>query len=215
MKLSSYLPGKTSESAFTDIRAGNLTVALAYVFLAWTAAFSQEAESIDPSGVWSNSHGTLSLLLTGDALSFSYASVFGETAHICNGAGVAGLVKSNVYHNVDEQGTVAFEIYGDRVRMLIVNGVPSFCGAGWAGESFTRSRFTAPRRVKVKAEKSRFYVVMPSPPWERKGYVIEGNVVEVVPVQHEDADQFVLARYRGKQAFSVGLLLKDTLAGMK
>jgi hypothetical protein len=185
-----------------------------HLFLCFSS-YAQESESIDPSGVWSNQESTLSLLLTGDALSFSYASVFGDPVHICSGAGVAGLETENVYHNVDEQGTIAFEISQDKVRMYVVDGIPSFCGSGWAGETFSRSRFIAPKQVKVKAKKSRFYVVMPSPPWERKGYVVAGNIVEFVPVQHEDAEQYVLARYRGKHAFSVGLLLKNTLAGVK
>ncbi|MFZ1728952.1 MAG: hypothetical protein WBQ23_04860 [Bacteroidota bacterium] len=184
-------------------------------FLLCFQVLSQDTDTIDPSGVWSNHEGTLSLLLTGDALSFSYSSVFGEDAHICSGAGVAGLEGQNVYHNVDEQGTIAFEISNDKVRMYVVEGIPSFCGAGWMGATFNRNRFTPPKRVKVKANKSRFYVVMPSPPWERKGYVVAGNVVEVVPVNHDDAEQYVLARYRGKHAFSVGLLLKNTLSGLK
>ena len=175
---------------------------------------AQEAETIDPSGVWSNHEGTLSLMLSGDALSFSYFSVFGN-AHICSGAGVAGLETENNYYHVDDQGTIAFVISEDNVRMYVVSGIPSFCGSGWAGETFECDGFTALKFVKVKATKSRFYVVMPSPPWERRGYVVAGNVVEFVPVQHEDAEQYVLARYRGKHAVSVGLLLKNPLDGAK
>lgn len=184
------------------------------LFLAFLACVShaQEFNPIDPSGTWTNEQGTLSLLLTGDALSFSYSSVFGATAHLCSGAGVAGLEADNIYHFVDEQGTVAFEINRDSIRLRAFDGIPAFCGAGWQGETYTRAGFTAPRRCRVKAKRSRFRVVMPSPPWERKAYVVAGNVVDVVPAQHDGATRYVLARYRGKRAVTVGLLEKNTLA---
>lgn len=168
--------------------------------------------NFDPSGVWRNDNGGLSLMLAGDALSFSYASTFGASAHLCSGAGVAGLVTSNVYHYVDEEGTIAFEVDADTVRMRPVDGVLSFCGAGWTGETYTRQGFSLPRRCTVTARRSRFLVVMPSPPTERRGYVVEGNTVEIVTAQHEDATSLLLARYRGKRSTTVGLLRARTLS---
>ena len=50
---------------------------------------AQATDLIDPSGGWNNENGSLSLMLSGDELSFSYSSVFGPAVHICDGAGVA------------------------------------------------------------------------------------------------------------------------------
>jgi hypothetical protein len=172
---------------------------------------AQEYRTIDPSGVWTNETGSLSLMLTGDALSFSYQSVFGETAHICDGAGVAGLESQGVYHHVDEQGTISFTISEREVRMSVVAGVPAFCGANWNGELFTRKGFKAATRCTVSAAKARLFQVMPSPPRERKGYLVAGNAVEVLPTQHGDAGAFVLVRYKGEKATTVGLLKRAML----
>lgn len=174
---------------------------------------AQMDNAIDPSGTWSNGRGTISLMLTGDALSFSWTSVFGN-AHICDGAGVAGLEKQNEYHFVDESGRIAFVITKDSLRLHCIEGSPSFCGAEWPGEIYTRAHFIAPIRCPVSAKRARFHAVMPSPPLERKGFVIKGNVVELVETVHEGAQPFLLARYKGKNATSVGLLQKkDLLCG--
>ena len=189
-------------------------IALATSLLLLAAASvlrAQEYRTIDPSGVWTNETGTLSVMLTGDALSFSYQSVFGATAHICDGAGVAGLESQGVYHHVDEQGTISFTISEREVRMSAVAGVPSFCGAGWNGELFTRKGFKAATRCTVNAAKARLYQVMPSPPRERKGYLVASDAVETVPTQHGDAGPFVLVRYKGAKATTVGLLKRAML----
>lgn len=162
--------------------------------------------NIDPSGTWKNDSGALSLMLAGDALSFSYAAVFGASVHLCSGAGVAGLVERNIYHFVDAEGTIAFEITADSVFMRVVAGIPSFCGAYWPGECYSRAAFSPPRICGVTARRARFLVVMPSPPQERRGYVVAGNSVETVPTQHDDASAYVLARYRGTRATTAGLL---------
>lgn len=188
-----------------------LALVLSVLALPVLTARAQNVEGIDPSGVWTNAEGSLSLMLTGDALSFSFAAVFGANAHICSGAGVAGLEQANTYHYVDESGIVAFDITRDSIRMRLVEGAPSFCGAGWPGVLFTRTGFTPARGARVRSRKARFFVVMPSPPWERKGYVVKGDRVEYVPTQHEDASDYLLARYRGSRATTVGLLLKKDL----
>lgn len=174
---------------------------------------AQMDNAIDPSGTWTNGRGTISLMLTGDALSFSWTSVFGN-AHICDGAGVAGLEKQNEYHFVDESGRIAFVITKDSLRLHCIEGSPSFCGAEWPGETYTRAHFIKPIRCPVSAKRARFHVVMPMPPLERKGYVSKGDVVELVEAVHEGALPFLLARYKGKNATTVGLLRKkDLLCG--
>ena len=176
---------------------------------------AQMDNAIDPSGGWKNANGSLSLMLTGDALSFSHSSVFGVAVHICDGAGVAGLVGNGMYHYMDDEGVIAFIITENEVRMETVSGVPSFCGANWPGDVYGREGYEPLTRYRVIVPKSRFYVVMFSPPSERKAYVIKGDEVEVIPTRHEQSEDYVLARFKGPKSTTVGLLRKDTLTPVK
>jgi hypothetical protein len=172
---------------------------------------SQEAKTIDPSGQWQGRHGVLSLMLAGDALSFCYSAVFGATAHLCDGVGVAGLVAEGEYHYVDDQGTVAFLVTHAGVSLRPVSGVPSFCGANWPGDEFTRQGYKPPQRGTVAVAKTHFHVVGRTPPQPQRGYVIRGDRVEVVPACFDGGDTWVLARFRGPKLATVGLLRKDDL----
>jgi hypothetical protein len=175
------------------------------------SANSQEFRTIDPTGQWKGRHGVVSLMLTGDALSFCYAAVFGATAHLCDGVGVAGLVADGEYHYVDEQGTVAFMVSEQGVKMRTVKGIASFCGANWPGDEFTKQGFEAVTRCTVSDQKAHFYVVMRTPPLKRQAYVLKGDRVEVVPACFDGGDAWVLARFRGAKATTVGLLQKNAL----
>lgn len=172
---------------------------------------SQELRTIDPSGQWQGLHGVLSLMLTGDALSFSYSAVFGATGHLCDGVGVAGLVADSEYHYVDDQGSVAFSVTEQGVKMRTVSGIASFCGANWPGDEFTRQGYEAVKRCTVAEPKVHFYVVKRQPPLRRQAYVIKGDRVEVVPSCFEGGDAWVLARFKGAKATTVGLLRKEAL----
>ncbi len=169
----------------------------------------------DPSGDWNSQIGALSLMLSGNALSFSYSSVFGPYAHICDGMGVAGLVtneKEIRYEYVDESGnTVAFLITKEAVRMEPVSGAVSFCGAGWSGDRFTREGYHSLERCKVTAKRAYFYGLGPLPPEKRYGYVIAGDEIEVLPLKNEGKEAFVLARFTGPKVTTVGLLKKQDL----
>lgn len=171
----------------------------------------QEVRTIDPSGQWQGQHGVLSLMLAGDALSFCYSAVFGATAHLCDGVGVAGLVAQGEYHYVDDQGTVAFFVTATGVRLETVRGVPSFCGANWPGDAFTRQGYKPHQRGTVATSKTHFHVVGPPPPQPRRAYVIRGDRVEVVPACFDGGDDWVLARFRGAKIATVGLLRKNAL----
>ena len=166
---------------------------------------------MDPSGQWQGLHGVLSLMLTGDALSFCYSAVFGATAHLCDGVGVAGLVANGEYHYVDEQGTVAFLVTEQGVTMRTVDGIASFCGANWPGDEFTRQGYKAVSRGTVAEPKVHFHVVMRAPPVRRQAYVLKGDRVDVVPACFEGGDAWVLARFKGPKAVTVGLLRKEAL----
>jgi hypothetical protein len=174
-------------------------------------ANSQEFRTVDPSGQWKGMHGVLCLMLTGDALSFSYSAVFGATAHLCDGVGVAGLVADGEYHYIDEQGTVAFIVSDQGVKMRTVKGIVSFCGANWPGDEFTKGGYEALQRCTVSDPKTYFHVVMRTPPLKRQAYVLKGNRVEVVPTCFEGGDAWVLARFKGSKATTVGLLRKNAL----
>jgi hypothetical protein len=171
----------------------------------------QGFRTIDPSGQWKGMHGVLSLMLAGDALSFSYSAVFGATAHLCDGVGVAGLVADGEYHYVDEQGTVAFQVSEQGVKMRTVKGIPSFCGANWPGDEFTKGGYEPVSRCTVSDPKAYFHVVMRTPPLKRKAYVLKGDRVDVVPTCFEGGDAWVFARFKGSKATTVGLLQKVAL----
>jgi hypothetical protein len=145
-------------------------------------------------------------MLHGDGLSFSYSAVFGPTAHLCDGAGVAGLVEAGRYEYTDEEGTVAFLIGQDQIRMEVVSGIASFCGAGWAGDVFSSNGFSPPETCTVTVERSHFHVVDPISPQRRRGYVIQGDTVEAFAVRHEGGEEWMLARFVGPKSTTAGLL---------
>jgi hypothetical protein len=183
----------------------------AFIIFLSPVANGQDLRTIDPSGQWKGLHGVLSLMLAGDALTFSYSAVFGETAHLCDGVGVAGLVKKSEYHYVDEQGTVAVLVDENGVRMRTVDGIASFCGADWPGDEFTRDGYESATLCTVSAPRAYFHVAMRPPPERRKGFVLEGNRVETVSTCFEGGDEWVFARFRGAEITTVGMLRKDAL----
>lgn len=199
---------RTSRQAGRRVYAGLL---LALCLSLASPAEPQGVRTVDPSGQWKGMHGVLSLMLTGDALSFSYSAVFGATAHLCDGVGVAGLVADGEYHYVDEQGTVSFIVSAQGVKMQTVKGIASFCGANWPGDEFTQAGYEAVSRCTVSENKASFHVVMRTPPLKRQAYVLKGDRVEVVPACFEGGDAWVLARFKGSKATTVGLLRKDAL----
>ena len=77
-------------------------------------AQTPDDRGFDPTGVWYGMHGPLALMRAGDTLTFSYSGVFGATAHMCDGIGVAGFVGDGTWNYVDEQGTVTFTTKGGR-----------------------------------------------------------------------------------------------------
>lgn len=191
---------------------GRVSIASAFLILvAGSFAPAQTSEVADPSGVWRSSIGELSLLLAGDALSFSYSAVFGATAHICDGAGVAGLVAGNRYEFPDDQGTVTFVIGDREVRMDTTSGIVSSCGAGWPGDTLVRVGSPILRSCRVKVARSQFHIVGTIPPEPRKGYVVSDDRVEVVPLQNQGEEGWVLGRFRGARGATVGLLRESDL----
>jgi hypothetical protein len=161
---------------------------------------------LDPSGAWASPIGELALMHNANRLAFSYMAVFGETAHICEGAGVAGLVGRDRYEYPDEQGTVAFVITETEVRMELAEGIASFCGAGWAGDRFPTDRFQPPVDCTVATEHSHFHVV-DTLELERTPFTVGmGSTVEVVPARHTGDETWVIARHVGPWKTAQGLL---------
>jgi hypothetical protein len=186
----------------------------ALLFLALIAPCRAEQPvvvQLDPSGQWQGLQGVVSLMLAGDALTFSYSAVFGATAHLCDGIGVAGLVKDGEYHYVDDQGTVAFLVDGASVRMRPVAGIPSFCGANWPGDDFSKNGYTPLHTCTVTVPKTFFHRAMRMPPERRKGFVLQGDKVEIVATCIDGGDAWVFARYHGAKRSTVGMLKKDDL----
>lgn len=180
--------------------------------LAAPPAFAQAPDDrgFDPTGVWYGMHGPLALVRAGDTLTFSYSGVFGATAHICDGIGVAGFVGDGKWEYVDEQGTVTFTTKGGKVTMATTNGIASFCGAYWPGDSFVKEGWKPAFRCTVTAPRAHFLTAAPSPE-TRKGYVVKGDVVEGVGLVNEGTPAWLLVRYAGKKQTTAGLLERDAL----
>jgi hypothetical protein len=165
----------------------------------------------DPSGYWQGRHGPLVLMRAGDTLSFSYSAVFGATAHMCDGIGVAGFAGDGRWDYVDEEGTVTFTTRDDRVTMVTTDGIASFCGAYWPGDSFERAGWHAPFRCRVTEERAHFLVVGSLPPSRRPGYVVKGDQVEAWNLVNESSPAWLLARFVGPTRTTAGLLERDAL----
>ncbi len=164
----------------------------------------------DPTGAWQSEQGSLTLMRAGDTLSFSYTAVFGPTAHMCDGIGVAGFDADGKWDYVDEQGTVTFTTKDGKVTMQTTKGIASFCGAYWPGETFTKEKFTPAFRCTVTQAKAHFLTVAPDPE-PRKGYVVKGNAVEAVGLVNEGTAGWLLTRFVGKKQTTAGLLERDAL----
>lgn len=168
---------------------------------------SAERDSkLDPSGSWSSPTGDLALLLAGKTLAFSYLAVFGRTAHICQGAGLAEEVDRNRYAYTDGQGTVVFSIGEPAVRLDLVDGIASFCGAGWTGDRFGLEAHRPPVHRMVIVERSPFHRVDALEPAASGRFAIHGAAVEVVPAPHAEDGAWLLARSAAAGSSLLGLL---------
>ena len=188
-------------------------VLLPVLALAAGAASAQPPDDrgFDPTGVWMGRNGPLALMRAGDTLSFSYSAVFGATAHLCDGIGVAGFVGDGTWQYVDEAGTVTFTTRGGQVTMRATAGIASFCGANWPGDSFAKAAWRPAFRCQVTARKARFFAVSPLPPPERKGFVVKGDWVEALDLVNESSVGWLLTRYVGRNQTTAGLLERDAL----
>ncbi|HPA50273.1 MAG TPA: hypothetical protein PLP50_01615 [Thermoanaerobaculia bacterium] len=173
-------------------------------------AQTSDDRGFDPTGVWYGQQGPLVLVRAGDTLSFSYSGVFGATAHICDGIGVAGFVGDGTWEYVDDEGTVTFTTKGGTVSMEATKGIASFCGANWPGATFTKEGWKPAFSCTVTTPKARFLTVAPSPE-PRKGFVVKGDVVEAVGLVNESTPAWLLVRYVGKKQTTAGLLERDAL----
>jgi hypothetical protein len=165
----------------------------------------------DPTGTWQGLHGPLVLMRAGDTLSFSYSAVFGATAHLCDGIGVAGFVGNGTWEYLDDQGAVAFTTIGGIVTVRTTKGIASFCGANWPGDRFSKEGWTPAFRCKVIEPRARFHIVGPLPPEPRKGFVVRGDWVESLGLVNESSAAWLLARYVTKTRTTAGLIERDAL----
>ncbi len=167
---------------------------------------------LDPSGTWTSAIGELSLMHYANRLAFSYLAVFGATAHICEGAGIAGLVGTDRYEYVDDQGTIAFTLTETEVRMEPTEGVASFCGAGWPGDRFTTESLEPPDACAVAAEHTHLHVT-DTLDLERTPFTLgRGSRVEAVPALHTGDEKWVLGRSVGPLTTRMGMLPRSAIA---
>lgn len=180
-------------------------------FLVIAAPSQGQSGPIDPSGHWEGQHGPLALMLAENTLYFSYSAIFGETAHTCEGVGMATLVDDNLYHHVDEMGTVAFILTEQGVQMNTINGVAPFCGAYWPGDSFVLESFKPTQLCRVTMPQTYFHEVVLGAPAQLTTFVVENDLVEVVSENYNLGQNWVLARFQTAQTTIVGLMKKDNL----
>jgi hypothetical protein len=173
-------------------------------------AQSPTDRGFDATGVWYGHHGPLALVRAGDTLTFSYSAVFGATAHLCDGIGVARFVGAGSWEYTDGQGTVTFTTTGGTVTMQVTKGIASFCGADWPGDTFGKDGWKPGFACTVVAPRARFLTAAPSPETS-KAYVVKGDVVEAVGLVNEGTPAWLLARYVGKRQTTAGLLERDAL----
>ena len=171
----------------------------------------QTAAPSDPSGRYHSEEGELSIMLGDGELHFSFFAVFGATAHICDGAGIARKTTGNSYHYKDTEGVIAFDLRSDGIQMATIDGIASFCGAGWTGDFFANESREAPTVSTVQTDKSYFYSIHTSPHERTSSYVIRGDAVETLPASHGGSDNYVLARFKGASTTTIGLLQASTL----
>jgi hypothetical protein len=164
----------------------------------------------EPSGVWIGKDGTLALMRAGDSLAFSYTSVFGAAAHMCDGIGVARRVGPGRWEYVDDQGKVSFT-GNEGVSLHATDGIASFCGAYWPGERFHASARKPPFYCSVTVSKAFFHNVETLPPKARKSYLIKGDKVEALTLVNESSVAWLLVRHQGKKQATVGLIERDAL----
>jgi hypothetical protein len=181
------------------------------IVAAATPGAAPDDRGFDPTGVWMGQHGPLALMRAGDTLSFSYSAVFGATAHMCDGIGVAGFVGDGRWQYVDEQGTVTFTTLDGRVTMQTSAGIASFCGANWPGETFSSDSWKPAFRCRVIVAKAHFFVVGTLPSGQRRGYVVKDDWVEAIGLVNESSAAWLLARFNGKNGATAGLLERDAL----
>ena len=174
------------------------------------AAQKPDDRGFDPTGVWYGQHGPLALMRAGDTLTFSYSGVFGATAHMCDGIGVAGFAGDVTWRHPHEQAPVPFTTRGGKVTMAATKGVASFCGANWPGDTFVKDGWKPAFNCTVVVPKARFLTAAPAPE-PRKGYVVKGNVVEAVGLVNEGTPGWLLVRFVGKKQTTAGLLERDAL----
>jgi hypothetical protein len=178
---------------------------------AQTSATLPDDRGFDPTGTWTGQHGTLALVRAGDTLSFSYSAMFGATAHICDGIGVAGFAGGGRWEYVDDQGTISFTTKDGKVTMRTTAGIASFCGANWPGDTFSSDTWKPAFRCQVIESKAHFFVVGLLPSAQRKGFVVKGDWVEAVGLVNESSAGWLLTRFVGKTSTSAGLLERDAL----
>jgi hypothetical protein len=172
---------------------------------------ARDDRGFDPTGAWYGQYGPLVLMRAGDTLSFSYSAVFGATGHMCDGIGVAGFVGDGTWEYVDAQGTVAFTTKAGVVAMQTRKGIPSFCGANWPGDRFTKDGWKPAFRCKVTESRALFHVVGALPPLARKGFVVKGDWVEALDLVNENSAAWLVTRYVGKAQTTAGLLGRAAL----
>jgi hypothetical protein len=188
-------------------RAFKLPLATAF-FLVVTAA--PALTPVDHTGAFESRIGEISIMLGNGEAIVSYSAVFGASAHTCDWVATGRDDNHGAYVFNDGSSVVKLSLTTAGAQLEPVDGVPTFCGAGWPGDRFGKEPAHVPERCTVKAERAFFYSTE-SPPTRRKAYVVRGDGIVTLPCRHEGGAAFVLARFSGPRGATIGLLRRADL----
>jgi hypothetical protein len=191
----------------TSDRALLLAVAAAALLLVTAAP---ALTPVDHTGVFESRIGEISIMLGNGEAIVSYSAVFGASAHTCDWIATARDDGHGAYTFKDGYGVVRLSLTIAGAQLEQIEGVPTFCGAGWPGDRFSYPPDRAAEQCTVKAERAFFYSAE-STPSRRKAYVVRGDGVVTLPCQHEGGTDFVLARFSGPKSATIGLLRRADL----
>lgn len=179
-----------------------------HIILVFIVIFPSVLFADDLSGYYQNKNGSICLMEAGGQVLLSYESVFTKTAHNCGCSATTVLRDGMIPMDKEFGGKGGLKI-DDSKLIVVADGNPLCCGAGWPGnDTFDRPKMKKPTICKVN-DKSFFYDHKDYDFTQTGKYVISGDSVEVL-LQSENQG-YVMAKFKGSAKETVAYLKKSTL----
>jgi hypothetical protein len=195
-----------------DFHLSSRIACLVGVSLAMVAGGHAVAQApVDHSGVFKSEIGEISIMLGNGEAIVSYGAVFGATAHICDWVATGRAEGNGTYVFKADTDVITLRLSVGGASLEATEGLPTYCGAGWPGDCFGMPPDRRVEACTVKAGRAYFYGT-DSPPARRRAFVVRGDQVFTLPCQHNEGDDFVLARFSGPKGATIGLLRRVDLS---